>query len=131
MPNSNIYKTISFFGSCAANSEQTLVSPRISTPYVVKTIIANFALNTNRTLQLDFYIAPDPDAPSSGRPSGMSLMREYGQVEYIVGDDEKKVIEHHASSPTSPSWLKIYANNIDSFDHTIDAQITIEILPRE
>ena len=125
------YKTISFFGTCTANSEKTLVSPRISTPYAVKTIIANFALNTNRTLQLDFYIAPDNDAPTSGRPSGMSLMREYGQIEYVVGDDEKKEFQHQAFSPTSPSWLKIYANNTDSFDHTIDCHITIQLLPRE
>lgn len=124
-------KTISFAGTCSANSEQTLVSPQISTPYMVRDITASFALNTNRLLQLDFYISPDPSDPSSGRPSGVSLMREYGQVEYIVGDNEQKFIKHETMMATHPSWLKVYANNTDFYDHTIDVIMTIEILTRE
>jgi len=124
-------KTVSFYGTCLANSELTLISQRISTPYAVKNILAHFALNCARTLQLDFYISQDTDVPTIGRPGGFSLLGEYGQVNYVVGDDETKNLENHASSPTSPSWIKVYANNTDGFNHTVDVQIIIEIQPRE
>ena len=131
MQGNKTQKIVSFFGTCPANSEKTLVSERISTPYQVDRIIAHFALNTNRTLQLDFYISPDNDAPSSGRPNGMSMLQEYGQVRYITGDDETKDLPHNARATTSPTWLKVYAKNTDGYDHTIDVQIIITILPRE
>ena len=124
-------KTVSFFGTCLANSELTLVSQRISTPYSIKNISAHFALNCARTLQLDFYISQDNDSPTSGRPSGFSTLGEYGQISYIVGDDETKNLENFAHSQTSPSWIKVYAKNNDGFDHTIDVQVTINIFPRE
>jgi len=127
----NTVKTVSFFGTCTANSTIVLVSQRISTPFELATIAANFALNTNRKLQLEFYISPDPDAPSAAKPNGFNILSEYGQVFYLTGDDQEKTLKNNASKKEVPSWLKVYANNIYNFDHTIDVQITINILPRE
>ena len=124
-------KTVSFFGTASANSDSTLVCERISSPYEVQSISAHFALNTNRTLQLSFFISPDDNAPASGKPGGFNLLAEYGQVDYVTGDDDTKRLQNVASSQTSPSWIKVYAHNTDSFDHTIEVQITIKILPRE
>lgn len=131
MPDITATKTISFFGTCSANSEETLVSQRIMTPFRVSQITANFALNTNRTLQLGFFLSPDKSDPSSGEPSGFNILDEYGQVDYIVGDNEQKILHNNASSDTFPSWLKVYANNTDAHDHTVDVQVEIELFERE
>ncbi|MCK9599471.1 MAG: hypothetical protein M0R06_10550 [Sphaerochaeta sp.] len=122
-----ITKTVTFFGSCAANSSLVLSSSRISSPFTVRTIKASFALNTNRLLQLKFFISPDPSCPTTGEPTGFNILEEYGQVSYIVGDDEQKVLDHNAESQTFPKWLKVYAVNSDGFEHTVDVQITIEL----
>lgn len=122
-----IIKTISFFGTCAANSSLVLSSPRISSPFTVKTIKASFALNTNRLLQLKFFTSPDPSCPTTGEPTGFNILEEYGQVDYIVGDDEQKILEHNAVVSTFPKWVKVYAVNTDGFEHTIDVLITIEL----
>ena len=127
----NRLKTISFSGTCTASSDLTLVSERISSPFSVVGISAHFALNTNRLLQLSFFISPDPDAPASGAPGGFDILGEYGQVSYITGDDDVKRLSNSALSQTSPSWLKVYAHNDDSYDHAVDVQITIEIQPRK
>lgn len=122
--------TVSFFGTCPASAETTLVSKQISTPYIVREISASFALNTNRLLQLEFFVSQDKDAPTSGKPNGMNILQEYGQVSYLTGDDEQKTIRCAAITAEAPSWLKVYANNTDTFDHTVDSQITIEPMRR-
>jgi len=120
--------TIPFKGTCSANSELTLVSERLNFPYRTKKIIASFALNTNHTLQIVPILSYDPSAPASGRPIGQSLFSPYGQVDYLSGDDEHEEHIHEIYVTSIGSYLKIYANNFDVFDHTVDAQIHIEVL---
>ena len=124
-------KTIAFFGTCLANSTKVLASHSISSPFVLTEIKASFALNTNRLLKLSFFISPDETEQTTGEPTGLNLLGEYGQVDYITGDDESKFLKHNASQPTHPTWLKVYAVNIDDFNHTIDVQMTIELINRE
>ncbi len=126
----NDLKTIVFIGTCSANSEKTLVSDRISSPFTIVDLSFHFALNTNRTLQLKPFIAPDNHAPSSGEPNGYNPLEEYGQANYVTGDDQTKFFRHNFTVEESGSYLKIYANNTDSFDHTIDVHITIKIKTR-
>lgn len=126
----NDIKTIVFVGICSANSVKTLVSDRIATPFKIVDLSFHFALNTNRTLQLKPFVAPDDFAPSSGEPSGYNILLEYGQSRYIVGDDQTKFFRHNFSVEESGAYVKIYANNTDAFDHTIDVHMTIEIFRR-
>lgn len=123
-------KVVTFAGSVGPASQVTLVSQRISTPFMIRRIAAYFALNTNRTLQLSFFISPDDAAPTSGRPSGFDILAEYGQVNYWVGDDILKDFSCEAASLSSPAFLKVVAANSDAFDHTIDVVIEIEIFAR-
>jgi hypothetical protein len=123
----DIKKTISFFGNAPAGSNTCLVSQKISTPYNVERINASFALNTERKLQLSFYISLDDDPTATNKPAGFDILGEYGQVNYLTGDDERKEIKCNALCDISNSWLKVYAINTDGFDHTIDAQIEITI----
>ncbi len=126
MANNKEIKAVSFYGTCPALSEITLVSKRISSPFITKEVQAHFALNTNRLLELDFYISLDDQAPSSDRPTGMSFFSEYGQIDYITGDNETKRLRHSSIITEGGSFLKVYAKNNDNFDHTIDVQIIIE-----
>jgi hypothetical protein len=126
----DLIKTVSFFGTVSAGSEVTLVSDRISSPFEVQSISAHFALNQARTVLLSFFIAPDKSAPATGKPTGFNILAEYGHVDYIAGDDDTKQLTCQANSQSSPSWLKVYAINSDTYDHSIDVQITIKILPR-
>lgn len=123
----NSLKTIVFSGTCSANSELTLVSDRIASRYVIEDLSFHFALNTNRTLQLKPVISPDDHAPSSGEPNGFNLLSEYGQALYVVGDDQTKFYRHNFHVDERGSFVKIYANNTDSFDHTIDVHVTIKL----
>ena len=123
-------RTVCFFGSCTALSSTVLVSQRISSPYVLSEIRASFALNTARTLNLYFFVSQDPSVPVAGEPTGFNCLDEYGQVSYLTGDDEIKVVKNNSLITVHPSWLKIYAVNSDFFDHTIDVQIDVLIVTR-
>lgn len=119
-------KTVSFYGSCDARSSLVLVSPRITRPYHVIKIHAKFPGGANNLLKLRFYESPDDHAPASGAPSGVSLLADYGQVDYVVGDDDSKRLEHHLVVDTGGSFLKVYAVNDDFYEHDVDVQIMIE-----
>jgi hypothetical protein len=59
------------------------------------------------------------------------MLREHGQVDYIVGDADQKDMEHEVEVAQGGSYLKVYAVNSDTFDHSIDVQMTIETMSRE
>ena len=122
--------TASFFSTVAANSKKTLVSERINAPFETRLIVASFALNTARTLRLRFFVSPDDDNPTTTYPNGVNLLQLVGQVDYLVGDNEQKRVRFEVPEPLSGKWLKVYADNTDGTEHTIDAQIEIELLPR-
>lgn len=118
--------TLPFFGSVPAGGELTLVSQRLNFSYTIRTLIASFALGTDRTLQLRYFLSYEDSAPATGRPTGEDLLSIYGQVPYLVGDDERKEFPHEIPVPRAGSHLKIYGINSDAFAHTLDAQVVIE-----
>ncbi len=120
--------TISFFDTVDANSNKTLVSKRITQKFTIKRIQASFALNTNRTLKLRFFISDTLEAPTTKQPEGLNVLKQLGQVDYIVGDDEPKDFEIEIREFTKGARIKIYAENIDAFEHTIDCQVTIQLI---
>jgi len=124
-------KTVAFYGTVNANGEVTLVSPRIATPFCLKRLLVRFAPGCENLVALRFYISLDDQAPSSGKPSGLNILDDYGQVNYIVGDDVLKDLEHEVESPGGGAYLKVYAINTDAYPHSIDVQMFIEPLPRK
>ncbi len=118
--------TLPFSGSVAAGGELTLVSKALIFPYTISLLTASFALGTDRTLQVRFIMSKDPSAPAAGIPTGLDLLSIYGQVPYLVGDDERKDFPHEIEVPESGSFLKVYGRNIDTFPHTLDAHIVID-----
>lgn len=123
--------TLPFFGSVAAGGELTLVSQRLNFPYTIQTLIASFALGTNRTLQLRYVLSYDDSAPAAGRPTGQDLLSIYGQVPYLVGDDERKEFPHEIQVRRAGTYLKVHGINSDAFAHTLDAQVVIDSLRLE
>lgn len=123
--------TASFHDTVVANTKKTLVSNKIDLPFSTKRIRAAFALGCNRLLRLYFFISPDDSAPTTEPPTGSNILSQLGPQLYIVGDDCIIDFEHELGQRVSGMYLKVYADNLDAFDHTIDAQITVEIFPRE
>lgn len=123
-------KTVSFYGSCGARSEVTLCSKPITHPYRTKKIRVKFANGCENLMQLQFMIGADDETPASGKPSGSSLLADYGQVEYVVGNDEVVVMSHEVEVPEGNSYIKVYADNGDYYAHDVVVQIAIESLER-
>ena len=77
-------------------------------------------------VNLRFFISPDNDTPSTGPPNGYSMLREHGQVDYIVGDGDQKDMHHEVEVQSSGTYIKVYAVNDDFYDHLVDVQMTLE-----
>ena len=119
-------KTVSFHGTCAAGATVVLVSKRIGHPYEVKHITCTFAPGCDNLMQVKFYTSYDDEAPAAAEPSDISMLRDYGQVDYVIGNANQKRMEHDLEVNNSGSYLKVYANNSDTFDHSVDVQMEIE-----
>jgi len=124
-------KTVAFYGTVSARSEQTLVCQRIATPFNLKRILVRFAPGCENLVFLRFFISLDAHAPSSGTPSGINILDEYGQVNYITGDDVLKDLEHEVECAEGGAYLKVYAKNDDYYDHSIDVQMFLEPIARK
>ena len=120
-------KTVMFAGTCSARSELTLVSHRIMRPFQTKTFTIRFPTGTNNLMSLRFYYAGDPEAPASGRPSGISLLQDYGQVDYVRGEGIQITLDHVVADVHAGGYLKVYANNTDFYDHAVDVDIEIQV----
>ena len=121
-------QTIAFFGTVKANSNKTLVSHRIGVPFRVKSIAASFAPGVNKLMKLEPYISPDDSEPTAKPLTGINILASLGHVGYLTGDSERKPMDIETMPSNAGQYLKIYANNDDAYDHTIDAQITIELI---
>ena len=120
---------IPFFATVPFNATRVYRSLRISSPFLTREFSVSFALNTNRTLRVSFYISPDEQTLPFA-PSGFSVFSTLGQVDYVTGDDERKVLRHESFISESGMFLKVLASNTDGVPHTLDSQITIELFPR-
>lgn len=117
--------TIAFYDTVAAHSKKTLVSKRITTPFELQRVKASFALNTNRRLRIEFVISPDDSTPSDKPLTGFNVLSELGQVEFLVGDDDMKEVPMRIAVKVAGMYVKVFASNLDSYEHTIDAQAFI------
>lgn len=123
----DILKTISFYGVAPARSGVTLVSKRVSTPLRLRGIVATFPVGTLNLLLLRFYVSLDEEAPATTPPSGVSLLRDYGQVDYLAGDGEQFRLDHDVHVAEAGCYLKVWGVNTDFYDHAVNVQMTLEI----
>lgn len=121
-------QTISFFDSVSALSKRTLVSQRITSPFMVRRLRAAFPAGVDRQMTLRFYVVGTKEAPTDAPPSGASLLKAVGQVDYLTGDDNVIDVAHEVVSHEANQYLAVYADNADTFDHTIECQVTIEFI---
>ena len=123
--------TYFFLGTCDALSEKTLVSDRVFHPFVTRKFLISFALNTQRLLRIKVFIDDDKEVPTSGEPSGLNLFSSYGNVDYVVGDGATLEFEHEVHIDQRGMWIKVYAQNMDNYSHTIDVAVVIENTSKE
>ena len=117
---------LSFQGSVTAGERVTLVSVRLGFPYQIKHIRVKFALGHTGLVQHTFYVSNDNAAPTTTIPSGQNILAQYGNVDYVIGDDDVLDMSDETFVSRMPTWLKVHAYNADTATHTINALITIE-----
>lgn len=118
--------TLPFSGMVSAGGQLVLVSKRIASPFVTRELGASFALGTNRTLQLRYFISNDDSAPTTERPMGLDLLSIFGEDSFVLGDDEQKELPFEVDQREGGSYIKVYANNTDAFEHSVDAYVVID-----
>jgi len=120
-------QTLQFHGKCLAGGEVTIVSDKINTPFTIRKYQIGFAPGVNRLLQIKIFVSPDPTAPTTGEPTGTNVFAQFAAQPYIIGDDALVEVEDDTYVPQRGMWLKVYAKNLDSFDHDVDVRVTIDI----
>lgn len=120
---------VNFQDTVSASSVKVLASAQISVPFTTKTIRAAFAPGANRLLRLYYFISNDSDTTAEIPTSGNNLLAQGGGNRYLVGDDNEFTIPVEVIEESRGKYIKIAADNTDTFEHTIDTQIIIETMP--
>jgi hypothetical protein len=124
-------KTIPFFGTCPARGELVLSSRCIVYAYWLRVISCRFPPGCSNLLRLRFLLADDGSVGTGVDVSGVSVLRENSDIDYLVGDGDTKVLQHHVERAEAGSFLKVHAINEDFADHGVDVQMTIEVSGQE
>jgi len=120
--------TLSFYGTVSASSRVTLTSKRLAFPYIINHIRVKFALGQNGLVQHKFFVSDDKASPSSGEPSGVNILEQWGSVDYVVGDDDILEMDDNTYIDRMNTWIKVLAINADTFDHHANVVIIIDDL---
>lgn len=124
-----VRQTLPFYDEAIpANTEMSLVTNPLHFRYTIKEIEIGFALNCQRLLQVKVFVGRDSQVPTGREPPGINIVPDYAQNNYFVGDDITMRFPVDYGVDTPPSWIKVYANNLDLVNtHTLDVRIIIEI----
>ena len=118
-------RVIPFKDTVSASSEKTAVSKRIPFPYLIKNVKIYFPPGSELLTQYKIFVAGDDSAPATGEPSGDNVFGTLGQVSYFVGDNSWIDMDADFLVQESNTFLKVYINNTDSWDHTLICLITL------
>jgi len=121
-------QTVCFAGTATARSQVTLVSRRIDAGFAIRRVTARFPPGAQHLMNLEFWLSPDSSAPSSGDPTGVNILHEFGQVDYVRGDGDVVTLRCDVEVLERGMFLKVLAANNDWFDHAVDVQIEIGLL---
>jgi len=121
-------QSIIFNGNCVANSELTLASERINFGFRLVKFVASFAIGTAKTLRIKVFVSRSEYKPDTGEPGGVNILGLFGEDPYVVGDDEQKRLEFDIRYRDAGYYMKVYADNKDNYDHTVDCYAVIESL---
>lgn len=119
-------RSVPFYSTVDASSVKNLTSKRIGFPYIIRKINISYDLGQEFLVQHKFFASLDDNTPSSGEPSGTNILETLGQVGYLVGDGEDEEIGVGYRVDFAGSYIKIHANNTDSFEHHVNAVIEID-----
>ena len=117
--------TINFVDTVTAGSAKTVTSKVISRGFTVFAVRIAFALNTNRLLKVRVIVSPDDSCPTSLPVNGTNLLLNNSPEPYIVGDDEAKYILKCYHQDEGNAFIKVFAENSDGYDHTLDVQVFV------
>lgn len=119
--------SIPLHGTCTASLTKVLSSNLIQFPFMTKKIRVAFALGCQRLMQIKVFVSIDARNPVSGEPDGVSILGLLSSYDYVVGDDNVVELEDEQIFDGG-RYIKVYANNSDPVNHTIDCIVTIEEL---
>lgn len=123
-----MFRCIPFFGTVLAASEKTLSSGLLSFGYRTEEVQIGFPVGSDRLVQVKVFIGSDGTEPASGEPGGVNVFELAAHVAYIVGDDVTLRIPVEMEMRERNSFIKVYANNTDVFNHTIDVRVILNTL---
>ena len=118
--------TIPLHGSVTAGARVTLVSRRLSFPYIIRKVRVSCALGHERTVEHYFYVDYDDSAPTTAPTMQENILAPHSPYPYLVGDDNEVVAEVSENVYVKGTYLKLHGSNSDTSTHTLDGSFTIE-----
>jgi len=102
-------------------AHRTLVSHRLSFPYIIDKLLISFPLGTDHLVEATPLLALDPSASTAAVPVGNLLLSYCSPETHVLGDDASFLFDMNLHVPQRGTWLKLHLYNGDAFLHRITA----------
>ncbi len=120
--------TLCFRGTVTRRGTSVLIAPKLDVPCRTKQIRITFEPQTGRTVEALFIAAQDNTIDYTTVAAQTNLFAGIAQNQAIVGDAQPIILMHEIELHWRPIYFKIALNNTDGAAHTIDAQITVQLM---
>ena len=109
-------------------AQTTLVSERLTFPYVIDHIRVVFPMGTDYLVEVTPILSLDPSVSLTGPPIGNRLFSYCSVSTFIVGDSATYEFSMSLHVPQRGTWLKAHLYNGDAFIHRIAAIFSLREL---
>jgi len=120
--------TVNFVAQIAASTAQTFISRLIKRNFFLLGVRMSFNLGQDRKVHHYISVSEDDSLPGSLPISGFNPLSEFSEYDYLTGNDDFKEVYCYAPSRRRDSYIKLFVDNQDVFEHDVDVQVFLEIL---
>lgn len=112
-------------------SQLSIVSNRITFPYVLDTLQVLFPPGTDRLVRAYIFVSLDPTVHTADLPLGFNILSPISPTPYLLGDAETIDVELDYNVLERGTYIKLHIVNNDGNAHTLNAVLSLRQLEED
>jgi hypothetical protein len=122
-------KTIFFDSTVSASTAKVLSSQLVTFPFETVSFSATFPQGTDATLLIYFIASLTDQSSLTSRPAGENILGQGSLSQttdpYLAGSGDASEIVFHKAVFAANTRILLYANNSDTYSHTVRAKVEV------
>jgi hypothetical protein len=117
---------IPFISAIAANTQLTLVSARITFPFVIVGVEIVFRDDAANNLLEYVLLSGNTNTSTTAVPPDLNAFSQYAPNPYFIGEGVVKRADCYVYAPSGYQFVKVHTVNNNAYAQTVNVTVTIE-----